>query len=90
MSQKVSKIKNKRTSLQEKVTKDETPLKDRVNKGSGSRTTRVGGKIDPLKQKAEAEYVKYTDELAKKSGITGKNPGKKLEKQVFWELNKFW
>jgi len=82
------KIKNKRTSLQEKATKDETPLKDRVNKGSGSRTTRVGGNNDPLKQKAEAEYVKYTDELAKKSGITGKNPGKKLEKQVDTGLKK--
>ena len=82
------KIKNKRTSLQEKATKDETPLKDRVNKGSGSRTTRVGGKIDPIKQKAEAEYVKYTDDLARKRGITGKNPGKKLEKEVDIGLKK--
>ena len=81
------KIKNKRTSLQEQQTKDERPLKDRVNKGSGSRTTRVGGN-DPIKQKAEAEYIKYTDDLARKRGITGKNPGKKLEKEVDIGLKK--
>ena len=81
------KIKNKRTSLQEVTKKDDKPLKDRVNKGSGSRTTRIGGN-DPIKQKAEAEYVKYTDDLARKRGITGKNPGKKLEKQVDTGLKK--
>ena len=81
------KIKNKRTSLQEVTKKDDKPLKDRVNKGSGSRTTRIGGN-DPIKQKAEAEYIKYTDDLARKRGITGKNPGKKLEKQVDTGLKK--
>ena len=69
-------------------TKDEIPLKDRVNKGTGSRTTRIGSSNDPIKQKAEAEYIKYTDDLARKRGITGKNPGKKLEKEVDIGLKK--
>ena len=47
-----------------------------------------GGSNDPIKQKAEAEYIKYTDDLARKRGITGKNPGKKLEKEVDIGLKK--
>ena len=47
-------------------TKDEIPLKDRVNKGTGSRTTRVGGQNSYDKR----PFTKYELEQAKKANTT--------------------
>ena len=87
------KIKNKKYNLieaqdQQKRSKNKNQSGPNFSQTSSRTGSMKGGKNDPLKQKAEAEYVKYTDELAKKSGITGKNPGKKLEKQVDTGLKK--
>ena len=94
------KIKNKRYNLieaQDQQSRSKSKNKNKNKNQSGpnysetsSRTGRMkgGGASDPIKQKAEAEYVKYTDDLARKRGITGKNPGKKLEKQVDTGLKK--
>ena len=71
------KIKDKRYDLQEikkemgsgsgsSRTKDEIPLKDRVNKGTGSRTTRVGGQNSYDKR----PFTKYELEQAKKANTT--------------------
>ena len=87
------KIKNKRYELVE-AQDQQNRRRNRNQSGPNySETSRKtgdmkGGSNDPIKKKAEAEYVKYTDDLARKRGITGKNPGKKLEKQVDTGLKK--
>ena len=86
-------IKNKRYELVE-AQDQQNRRRNRNQSGpnyseTSSRTGDMkGGSNDPIKQKAEAEYIKYTDDLARKRGITGKNPGKKLEKEVDIGLKK--
>ena len=82
------KIKNKRTSLQEVTKKDEIPLKDRVNKGRGSRTTRVGDpKFDEFLKK-EAEKANTTPKKLLKDTDRGvkaveRAPGQNLPRTGF-------